>query len=108
MWIWHAATAYNAVENHGLLHDTQHLAFFVSGLVFWWPVIQAPPFQHALSMPMRVGYLVAGTTQRSLLGGVLTLFNRSLYSHNIDILRIGALSPLRRVESRRIHGAAHR
>ena len=80
MWIWHAATAYNAVENHGLLHDTQHLAFFVSGLVFWWPVIQAPPFQHALSMPMRVGYLVAGTTQRSLLGGVLTLFNRPLYS----------------------------
>ena len=108
MWIWHAATAYNAVENHGLLHDTQHLAFFVSGLVFWWPVIQAPPFQHALSMPMRVGYLVAGTTQRSLLGAFSRCSTVHSIAHNIDILRIGALSPLGRVESRRIDGAAHR
>jgi cytochrome c oxidase assembly factor CtaG len=47
-----------------------------------------------MTLPMQVGYLVAGITQRSLLGGILTLFNRPLYSHYIDILRIGALSPL--------------
>jgi putative membrane protein len=94
LWLWHIPAAYDAVESHPLLHDAQHIAFFVSGLVFWWPVMQAPPYRHRLTLPGRVGYLVAGTSQRSLLGGILALSGRPFYSHYLDVLRIGRLSPL--------------
>lgn len=94
LWVWHIPTVYNAVETNGLLHDAQHIAFFLSGLVFWWPVIQAAPFALSVTLPLRVGYLVAGMTQRSLLGGIITLSNQVLYGHYSLVPRLSRLSPL--------------
>ncbi|MGH9206209.1 MAG: cytochrome c oxidase assembly protein, partial [Acidimicrobiales bacterium] len=39
LWAWHIPAAYDAVEANGLLHDAQHVCFFASGLLFWWPII---------------------------------------------------------------------
>ncbi|HKV46149.1 MAG TPA: cytochrome c oxidase assembly protein [bacterium] len=94
LWVWHIPSIYNAVETNGLLHDAQHIAFFLSGLVFWWPVIQAPPFALSVTLPLRVGYLVAGMTQRALLGGMITLSTNVLYGHYSLVPRLSPLSPL--------------
>ena len=94
LWVWHIPSVYNAVEANGLLHDAQHIAFFLSGLAFWWPVIQAPPFALSVTLPLRVGYLVAGMTQRALLGGIITLSPNVLYGHYVLVPRLSLLSPL--------------
>jgi len=94
LWAWHIPSVYNAVETNGVLHDAQHIAFFLSGLVFWWPVIQAPPFAPPMTIPVCVGYLVAGMTQRAVLGGIITLSPSVLYSHYTLVPRLNALSPL--------------
>lgn len=94
LWVWHIPAAYDAVETSRLLHDAQHVVFFLSGLVFWWPVIQAPPVTHSMGLPLRAGYLMAGMTQRALLGGIITLANRVLYGYYSVVPRISPLSSL--------------
>jgi cytochrome c oxidase assembly factor CtaG len=37
------------------------MAWFVSGLVFWWPVVIEVPVRHHFGPPMRMLYLFAGT-----------------------------------------------
>jgi putative membrane protein len=94
LWLWHAPYLYNAVEASPLLHDAQHLSFFAVGLLFWWPVVQAPPFVHRMTLSSGVGYLAAGIVQRSILGGIITLSNHVLYVHYAGVLRRGGLSAL--------------
>ena len=102
LWAWHAPAAYNAAEVNGFLHNLQHLSFFAAGLLFWWPVIGTPPFGRPMSLAGRVGYLAAGMTQRALLGGIITLSNRVLYSHYQEILGAGVASVL---HDQRVAGA---
>jgi cytochrome c oxidase assembly factor CtaG len=94
LWVWHIPAIYNAVKTNGLLHDAQHIAFFLSGLTFWWPIIQAPPVTSRMTLPFRVGYLLAGMTQRSLLGGIIALSPGVLYGHYSLVPRLSMLSPL--------------
>jgi putative membrane protein len=81
LWGWHLPAAYNAVEDNGMLHNVQHLFFFASALLFWWPVIGAPPIVRRMSLPLLSGYLIVGMTQRSLLGALITLADHVIYRH---------------------------
>ena len=94
LWVWHVPPVYDAVETSRLLHDAQHVSFYVLGLVFWWPVIQAPPFAHRVTLPLLVAYLVAGLSQRALLGGTIALANHVLYPYYSAVHRISPLSSL--------------
>ncbi len=94
LWIWHLPVAYDAVESNGMLHNAQHLCFFAAGLIFWWPVIAAPPVSRRLSLPVLAAYLVAGMIQRSLLGALITLSDHVLYLHYNELPGITATSAL--------------
>ncbi len=94
LWTWHVPAVYNAVESNGMLHNAQHLCFLVAGLLFWWPVIGAPPRTRSLSLPALSAYLLAGMTQRSLLGALITLSRRVLYPHYAAVRGIGAAAAL--------------
>ena len=102
LWAWHVPAVYDAVETNGLLHNIQHVCFSAAGLLFWWPVVGAPPFAGRLSLPLRAGYLIAGMTQRSLLGALITLSDRVLYPYYAEVLRSGPTLALR---DQRIAGA---
>lgn len=39
LWGWHLPAAYEASLRYGMVHDVQHLSFFASALLFWWPLI---------------------------------------------------------------------
>lgn len=81
LWAWHLPVAYDSVESNGMLHNVQHLLFFAAALLFWWPVIGAPPMVRRMSLALLSGFLIAGMIQRSLLGALITLSNRLLYPH---------------------------
>jgi len=102
LWAWHAPAAYNAVEVNGFLHNLQHLSFFAAGLLLWWPVIGTPPSGHPMSLAGRVGYLAAAMAQRTLLGGIITLSDRVLFSYYQDLPGVGVTSAL---HDQRVAGA---
>lgn len=74
VWLWHLPAAYDAAVSDRALHDLEHLAFFGSALLFWWPVVNPPPrLRPPAPYGLRVAYLVLAAFQSSLLGLLLAM-----------------------------------
>ena len=84
--------AYNAaLEHHALLH-LEHLTYLVTGLLLWWPVLQARPW--ALSSGAKAAYLFAAFVFASPLGLLLALLPSPLYDFYVDAPRLWGVTPL--------------
>jgi len=83
LWGWHYPFFYDLALRSPLLHDAEHLTFFGTAVLFWWPIINpAPRFHHLTSGAMygaRIGYLVLATAQNTLLGAVFGMAERVFY-----------------------------
>jgi putative membrane protein len=83
LWGWHHPAAYEAALRYPLLHDIEHLTFFGTAVLFWWPIINpAPRFRRLSSGVMygaRIGFLILATAQNTMLGAVLGLSERVFY-----------------------------
>jgi putative membrane protein len=83
LWGWHHPVFYDLALRIPLLHDVEHLTFFGTAVLFWWPIINpAPRFHHLTSGAMygaRIGYLVLATAQNTLLGAVFGMAERVFY-----------------------------
>ena len=80
VWGWHVPDAYDAALSSRLLHDAEHLAFFVGAVLFWWPVIHpAPRVRATMSAPIKVLYVVLAAFQTAALGLLLTLAPALVY-----------------------------
>jgi cytochrome c oxidase assembly factor CtaG len=83
LWGWHYPPAYEAALRHPALHDLEHLAFFGTAVLFWWPIVNPAPRFHRLTTGVmygaRIGYLILATAQNTLLGAVLGLSERVFY-----------------------------
>jgi len=74
MWIWHWPNAYDAAVGDRVIHDLEHLVFFGTAVLFWWPVVQpAPRLRTPAGYGTRVVFLVLAALQGSLLGLLLTM-----------------------------------
>jgi putative membrane protein len=81
LWLWHLPAAYDAALAEPRLHDLQHLVFFASAILFWWPVVTpAPRVAAAAHLGWRIAYLVLGAFQGGALGLLLMLSPRVLYA----------------------------
>ena len=81
LWVWHMPPAYDAALAHRLLHDFEHLAFFVTAILYWWPVIDpAPHVARSLHPSLRVVYVVVGALQTAGLGLLLATRSTVLYA----------------------------
>jgi putative membrane protein len=80
IWLWHLPGPYDAAVADRLVHDLEHLAFFGTAILFWWPIVQPAPRLRAPSPDgARVGYLVLAALQGGLLGLLLTLSPEAWY-----------------------------
>ena len=80
IWLWHLPGPYDAAVADRLVHDLEHLAFFGTAVLFWWPIVQPAPRLRARSTDgARVGYLVLAALQGGLLGLLLTLSPEAWY-----------------------------
>jgi cytochrome c oxidase assembly factor CtaG len=95
LWAWHLPPAYDATLREPLLHDLEHLAFFGSAMLFWWPVINPAPRLGSAPHPgLRVVYLVTGALQNAILGLLLATSPTVLYAAYTSARQPWALSPL--------------
>ena len=80
LWLWHLPRAYDAAVADRVVHDVEHLVFFGTAVLFWWPIIQpAPRLRPPAGYGIRVSYLVLAALQGSLLGLLLAMSRDTWY-----------------------------
>jgi cytochrome c oxidase assembly factor CtaG len=80
LWAWHHPSLYQTALRVDWVHDIQHILFFITAILFWWPVVNPAPRLHGrISLGLRIVYLVAATLQNTLLGMIISLPERVLY-----------------------------
>lgn len=71
MWAWHLPVACQAVANHAGLGLIEDICFFLSGIVFWWPIFAPLPRERMNPVPWAVLYLVSACVSCTVLGILL-------------------------------------
>jgi len=93
--VWHVPSFYDAAQGHTLIHNLEHLTFFVAGLLYWWPIVPPTRGRRRLA-PMSGGllYLLATATEGGLIGGVFTFSDLVIYPFYLHPTSSVGLSPL--------------
>jgi len=91
--VWHLPWPYEAaLEHQSTLLHLEHACYFASGLILWWPVLQAQP--HALGPGAKAAYLACAFVLASPLGLVLSLLSVPVYDFYARGPGLWGLSPL--------------
>jgi len=91
---WHVPAAYELALRSPGWHEVEHACFFITSLLFWWPVIQ--PWPSAPRWPRWVIpiYLLLGDVINTILSAFLCFSNRILYPTYAAAPQIFSLTPL--------------
>jgi cytochrome c oxidase assembly factor CtaG len=76
---WHVPAAFELGQRSELWHGIQDASFFVTGLLFWWPVVQPWPAAARLPRPAVPLYLFAATLPCDALSAFLVFCDRVVY-----------------------------
>lgn len=79
LYLWHAPPLFSAALTNDTVHYLQHLSFFVTAALFWWPIIGPAPVRSKLSYPQRLLYLVSAVTPSAVLASIITLSRSVIY-----------------------------
>ena len=79
-WLWHQPALYDWALEERWAHYAEHLTFFLTAVLFWWPVIGAPPLPSPLSYPGRMLYTFCAWMPNTFLGAGLALSSAPLYA----------------------------
>jgi len=93
LWVWHHPAFYEAALRDSWIHDIEHILFFLTALVFWWPVIRPVSRPAPLQDGIRIFYLFLAATQDAILSGLIALSSKILYPHYETALRLWNLTP---------------
>jgi putative membrane protein len=91
LWLWHVPAAYSQALAHARVHDLEHLTFFASAVLFWWPVLGRRRWSTAGGSGARIVYVVLGAFQGAALGVALLLSPAPLYAYTLDDQARGAI-----------------
>ncbi len=92
---WHTPSAYNAALESDLVHDLEHLSFFIPAVLYWWHVIGAAPHIHPrLSRGARIGYVLAAVPPTALTGIVISFSGEPIYIYYETVPRLGTMTVL--------------
>jgi len=92
--VWHIPAVFDLALRFTWLHVIEHASFFLSGLLFWWPVVQPWPSiarWPRWSIPL---YLFCATLPCDVLSGFLVFCDRTVYTWYLSVPRIFELPPL--------------
>ncbi len=92
---WHDPALYNAALESQLVHDIEHLTFFLASLLFWWRITGAGPRIHKqTSLIGRVATLMAAVPLNMFLGIALFFANKPWYTYYLAVPRLWGLDAL--------------
>ncbi len=95
LWAWHHPYPYQQALGNPWVHDLQHLLFFATSLLFWWPVANPAPRLHGtVAYGYRIVYLIVATMQNTVLGAFLAFPEKILYPFYGSFPGLRSLSPI--------------
>ena len=84
VWLWHVPWLYDAAVEHELVHAVEHVTFFATAILFWWPIILPAPRLRPRPHPgFQILYLLVATAQNTALGMLLAVPERAFYPHYV-------------------------
>lgn len=92
--VWHLPPVFDLALRRDWLHHLEHISFLVTGLLFWWPVVQpwpTIPRWPRWSIPV---YLFAATFPCDVLSGFLVFCDRVVYRPYLSTPILLGFSPL--------------
>ncbi len=90
----HFPVIYNLALEDEHLHIALHLAYMVSAVVAWWPVVSPLPELPPLSYPLRMLYLFLNTIPGGLVGALISLSDHVIYPTYAAAPRLFGLTAL--------------
>lgn len=78
--VWHFPTLYERAVLSQPVHDLQHLSFFGTALLFWWPIIDPVPRHHRVSSLWASLMIFITAVVSTIIGAILTLADEIVYA----------------------------
>jgi len=79
MFAWHTPRLYELALRSSTWHQVEHACFFLTSLIFWWPVVQPWPSRTQWPRWAMVPYLLIADLQNTALSAILCFSDRVLY-----------------------------
>jgi cytochrome c oxidase assembly factor CtaG len=92
--VWHLPAFYELALRSEFWHDTQHVCFLSTGLLFWWPVVQPWPSRLRWPRWTMIPYLLFADIQNTALSAFLIFSERVLYPTYAAVPRLWGISVL--------------
>jgi cytochrome c oxidase assembly factor CtaG len=94
MFAWHTPNLYELALRSSSWHDAEHASFFVTSLIFWWPVVLPWPSRGQWPRWAMVPYLLVADLQNTALSAILAFSERVLYRSYSTVPRLFGWSAL--------------
>ena len=95
LWGWHDPGAYGLALRSDLVHDLEHLSFYLTALLFWWHVFQVGPRIHKpLSPAARIAYTISIVPANMVAGIAISFAASPLYEFYTSVPRVWGLDVL--------------
>jgi putative membrane protein len=91
---WHIPRAYEFALSSENWHNIEHLSFFLTSLVFWWPIIEPWPTRPVAARWILIPYLLLADFMNTGVSAFLCFSGRLLYPSYGEIPRPFGLSAL--------------
>jgi cytochrome c oxidase assembly factor CtaG/polyferredoxin len=89
---WHLPAAYDLALAHPQLHEVEHACFFLTSVLFWWPVIAPWPVRYKGSRWLLLPYLMSADIVNTALSAYLSFSGRVVYATYADAPRVFGIS----------------
>ena len=76
---WHTPKLYELALGSSSWHEVEHACFFLTSIIFWWPVVQPWPSRAQWPRWAMVPYLFVGDLQNTILSAILVFSDQVLY-----------------------------
>ncbi len=87
MWGTHFSPVFNASLEEPLVHELEHAAYLIAGLLFWWPIVGADPSPWRLPYPVRAMYAFLQMPQNTFLALAIYSASEPMYPHYATLQR---------------------
>lgn len=78
--VWHIPAFYDRAQGRTFMHDLEHVMFYGTALLYWWPIVFPGGGRRRLGFGMAIPYLLPPFFEGMIIGIWLAFSNRPLYA----------------------------
>jgi putative membrane protein len=93
-WAWHLPTTFQLALRSSGWHVVEHVCFFTTALMFWYPVVQPWPSVSRWPRWAMLPYLLLADGQNTILSALFIFSGRLLYPYYATVPRLAGFTPM--------------